>query len=95
MGNPAMVKLFDTIAIGQWFRSVTGLIEVVSAFALLVPRFAPFGALLLVPTMMGAIATHLFLVGGSPAAPVLLLLGSLVVLWGCRKQLSETVSRLR
>ena len=51
-GAPDMVALFDAIGIGQWFRYVTGSIEVVSAVALLVPSLAPFGALLLVPTMV-------------------------------------------
>src|ERR1700741_5588517 len=54
-GVPAMVALFDAIGIGQWFRYVTGLIEVGSAFALLVPSLAPFGALALIPTMVGAV----------------------------------------
>src|SRR5258706_370668 len=34
---PAMVALFDAIGAGQWFRYVTGSIEVGSALALLVP----------------------------------------------------------
>ena len=64
-GAPELVALFDAIGIGQWFRYVTGSIEVVSAVALLVPSWAAFGALLLVPTMVGAVITHLFIVGGS------------------------------
>ena len=35
LGDPAMVGLFDAIGIGQWFRYLTGLIEVGSAVALL------------------------------------------------------------
>lgn len=87
VGAPAMVALFDAIGVGQWFRYVTGLIEVVSAGALLVPALAPFAALLLASTMAGAIATHLFVVGGSPAAPGVLLLGLLVVVRARRHQL--------
>ena len=75
LSAPAMVGLFDAIGIGQWFRYLTGLIEVGSALALLVPSIAVFGALALVATMVGAIATHLFIVGGSPAVPAILLLG--------------------
>ena len=86
-GAPAMVALFDAIGVGQWFRYVTGLIEVLSAVALLVPALAPFGALLLASTMVGAIATHLFIVGGSPAVPGVLLLGLLVVVRARRHQL--------
>jgi len=94
-GAPAMVALFDSIGVGQWFRYVTGLIEVVSAVALLVPSFAPFGALLLASTMVGAIATHLFIVGGSPALPALLLLGLLVVVWARRDRFSGVLSSVR
>ncbi len=86
LGVPAMVALFDAIGIGQWFRYVTGLIEVGSAIALLVPSVAVFGALALVATMVGAIVTHLFIVGGSPAMPVILLLGSAAVVWIRRHQ---------
>ena len=91
-GAPSMVAVFEAIGAGQWFRYVTGLIEVVSAIALLVPELAPFGALLLVPTMVGAIAAHLLVIGGSPAGPGPLLLGSLVVVWARRDQLSAVLS---
>ena len=87
LGAPAMVGLFDAIGIGQWFRYLTGLIEVGSALALLVPSIAVFGALALVATMVGAITTHLFIVGGSPAVPAILLLGSVGVVWARRPQL--------
>src|ERR1700761_5382969 len=52
-GAPAMVTLFDAIGIGQWFRYVTGIIEIGAGIALLIPAAAVFGALLLIPTMIG------------------------------------------
>jgi putative oxidoreductase len=94
-GAAAMVGLFDAIGIGQWFRYVTGLIEVSSAVALPVPSFAVFGALALVATMIGAIAVHLFIVGGSPAMPVILLLGSAGILWARRHQLLGALRTVR
>src|SRR5215831_7955735 len=90
LGAAPMVALFDAVGIGQWFRYVTGLIEVSSAIALLVPSFAVFGALALVATMAGAITAHLFVIGGSPAVPAILLLGSAGVLWARRHQLGRT-----
>jgi len=81
LGAPAMVALFNTIGIGQWFRYATGLIEVGSAIALLVPSIAVFGALALVPTMVGAVATQLFIVGDSAIPPAVLLLGAVAVVW--------------
>jgi putative oxidoreductase len=95
LGAPAMVGLFDAIGIGQWFRYLTGLIEVASALALLVPSFAVFGALALVPTMVGAVVTHLFIVGGSPALPAILLVASAVVVWARRHQLLGSLPTVR
>jgi putative oxidoreductase len=94
-GAAAMVALFDAIGVGHWFRYVTGGIEVASAVTLFVPALAPFGALALVATMVGAVATHLFVVGGSPAVPVVLLLGALAVAWARRDQLARALSQRR
>src|SRR5438874_6473910 len=87
LGAPAMVALFNTIGIGQWFRYVTGVIEVGSAIALLVPSIAVFGALAVVPTMIGAVATELFIVGDSAVPPAVLLLGAVAVVWVRRHQI--------
>jgi len=92
-GVAAMVAMFDTIGIGQWFRYVTGSIEVVSAVALLVPSWAAFGALLLIPTMAGAVFTHLFIVGGSAVPATVLLIGSLAIAWARRDQLASVLSK--
>ena len=82
-----MVSLFDAIGLGQWFRYVTGVIEVTSGIALLVPSAAIFGALLLIPTMLGAIVINLFVVPASPVMPLLLLLAAAAVAWVRRHQL--------
>jgi putative oxidoreductase len=92
-GAPQLVGLFDAIGIGQWSRYVTGSIEVVSAVALLVPAWAAFGALLLIPTMVGAVFTHLFIIGGSAVPAALLLTGSLAIAWARRDQLASVLSR--
>jgi len=86
-GVPAMVSMFDAIGVGQWFRYVTGVIEVTSGIALLVPSAAIFGALLLIPTMLGAIVINLFVVPTSPVMPLLLLLAAAAVAWVRRRQL--------
>ena len=92
-GVPVMVALFDAIGIGQWFRYVTGSIEVVSAVALLVPSWAALGAVLLIPTMVGAVFTHLFIVGGSAVPATVLLIGALAIAWARRDQLASVLSR--
>jgi putative oxidoreductase len=95
LGAPAMVTLFNTIGVGQWFRYVTGIIEVGSAIALLVPSLAVFGALALVPTMIGAVATELLIVGDSAIPPAVLLLGAIGIVWARRDQLISALSIAR
>ena len=71
-GVPQMVALFDQIGVGQWFRLVTGAIEVVAGISLLVPRFTPYAAGILSTTMVCAFGTHLFFIGGNPVAAAVL-----------------------
>lgn len=69
-GVEMMVGIFEQIGAGQWFRYVTGLIEVAGAVLMWVPGRQALGAALLVCTMIGAVASHLLILGPSalPAA---------------------------
>jgi putative oxidoreductase len=87
VGAPAMVNMFAAIGLGQWFRYLTGIIELSAAIALAIPSVAPFGAILLVATMIGAAAANMF-IGQSPAVPVVLALLAAAVAWSRRHQLS-------
>ena len=80
-GVPMMVEMFGRIGLGQWFRYLTGTIEVVSAVLLLIPALALYGAVALAVTMVGAIITHLFIVGGNFAVPVVLLGATTTIAW--------------
>jgi putative oxidoreductase len=80
-GAPMMVQMFGAIGLGQWFRYFTGGLEVISAVLLLVPSLARFGALALAVTMVGAIVTHLFIIGGNPAVPIALLAATTTIAW--------------
>jgi putative oxidoreductase len=81
-GVEMMVKEFDAIGLGQWFRYLTGGLEVVAAILLLIPRTGGYGALLLVPIMLGAAAAHVVVFKNSPAVPLVLLGLAAVVAWG-------------
>ena len=72
-GAAAMVQLFGKVGLGQWFRYLTGLLEVTGAFGLLIPRYAFYAAILLALVMVGAVTTHLAIIGGSPLPAVALL----------------------
>ena len=78
---PAMVEMFAKVGAGQWFRYLTGALEVLGAVALLVPRATFYGATLLSIVMVGAIFTHLVMVGGSPIPALILLLIVGTVAW--------------
>lgn len=81
-GAPEMVALFDAVGAGQWFRYATGSMEVLGAVLLLVPRLSGVGALLLACVMAGATATHLFIIGGSPLMPLVLLAVTVAIALG-------------
>ncbi len=75
------------VGFGQWFRYVTGILELAGAVLIVVPRTRSIGAALLATIMLGAITAHLFILHVPPTAPVVLLLLSGFVVWGRRKDL--------
>lgn len=83
-GDPMMVSVFQAIGIGQWFRYLTGGLEAVGALLMLVPALSGLGASLLVVVMIGAVAAHLFILGGSPLMAVILLVVTAIIAWGRR-----------
>ena len=93
-GNAQLVGLFEAIGLGQWFRYLTGTLEVAGAFLLLIPRTSGLGALMLAGVMIGAVVTHLFIVGGSPLMAVILLVVTGVVAWGRRQRTMDLLSGL-
>jgi putative oxidoreductase len=64
-GVEMMVATFDSIGWGQWFRYLTGIIEVGSAILIWVPGKQWIGAGLLVCTMACAVLFHLLVLGPS------------------------------
>src|SRR5438093_11291830 len=71
-GSQPMVALFDAVSVGQWFRYVTGSLEVLGAFLLIIPGKAAFGAVLLACVMAGAVVAHVAVLHSAPPAPLLL-----------------------
>jgi uncharacterized membrane protein YphA (DoxX/SURF4 family) len=92
-GASEMVAMFAKIGFGQWFRILTGLLEVAGAIGLFVPRITVYAASMLGVVMLCAVGFHLTILGGNPAPPiVLLLLASLVVWLSKRTSRSEVQS---
>ena len=82
MGTNMQVENFEKWRYPQWFRVVTGLVEVVGATGLIFgfwfPMVAVAAAILLMATMIGALYTDLFR-GDRPKAVVPATLLSMVV----------------
>src|SRR6266850_4702688 len=85
-GNAQLVALFEAIGLGQWFRYLTGTLEVVGAILLLIPRTSGLSALMLAGVMACAVVTHVFIVGGSPLGAIILLVITGLIAWGRRQR---------
>lgn len=83
-GNADMVALFTAVGVGQWFRYVTGILELTGALLILVPRTSRIGAAVLATVMLGAVTAHLFILHVPITTPGLLLLLAGLVVWGRR-----------
>ncbi|HEF5875339.1 TPA: DoxX family protein [Burkholderia cenocepacia] len=90
-GVPMMVAIFEQIGAGQWFRILTGLVEVAGAIAILLPATVAFGAVLLAVTMVCAVFTHLAVIGGNPIPAIVLLAITSTVAWLHRRSLSNVL----
>jgi len=89
LGSPAMIALFDAVGIGQWFRYVTGLLEVLGAVLLIVPSKAAFGSVLLACVMAGAVVAHLTVLHTAATAPLVLFAITALIAWGRRSQMTR------
>jgi len=84
-GAEMMVATFDAIGWGQWFRYVTGAIEVGSAVLLWVRGMQWIGAALLTATMIAAVLFHILVLGPSFVPALVLGILSFVVLIARRR----------
>ena len=53
--DPMWVRLFDRIGFGQWFRYLTGVMQIAGGLLTLVPRLSIAGIAILACTMAGAV----------------------------------------
>ncbi|AOO79536.1 DoxX family protein [Bosea vaviloviae] len=93
-GVPMMVESFEHLGLGQWFRYVTGTLEVIGAVMILLPAFAAFGGALLATIMVGAILAHLFAIPGSPIPAIVLFALSGLIVFAHRDQIESLTRRI-
>jgi len=60
---------------------------------LLTPALSSLGALLLVGTLIGAVMTHLLIIGGNPVPAIVLLVITSIIAWGPRGQLLRLLGK--
>ncbi|PZV38863.1 DoxX family protein [Mesorhizobium kowhaii] len=72
-GVDMMVQIFGAIGLGQWFRYLTGSIEIIGVVLLWVNGTQFIGAGLLLCTMIGALVAHTFVLGLGSAPPAVVL----------------------
>ena len=79
-GAAEMVAVFDAIGVGQWFRYLTGIIEVGGAAMLWYKPTRVLGALLLGATMVGAVIAHVLILGPSTLPAIILGILTVIVI---------------
>ena len=62
-GHPESVELFTKLGVEPWGRIGTGVIELITGILLLIPATAFIGAFIVVGLMLGAILSHLMVIG--------------------------------
>ncbi len=62
-GAEESVYIFSTLGAEPWGRLGSGMVELIAAVLLLTPKTAPFGAALTMAVMVGAIGSHLTILG--------------------------------
>jgi uncharacterized membrane protein YphA (DoxX/SURF4 family) len=68
------VQIFARIGLGQWFRYVTGAIQIAGGLLLVPPRTRVIGGSLIACTMLGAAVADVFILSYGPLAIVPLVL---------------------
>jgi len=66
---PIMIHIFDLIGFGQWFRYVSGVIELTGMVLVLLPRLSVLGGLWLMATMFVAVLINLFITHTNALSP--------------------------
>jgi hypothetical protein len=62
-GQSESIYIFSQIGIEPWGRIGSGVAELIASVLLLVPATILIGAIMAIGIMLGAIATHLFILG--------------------------------
>jgi len=62
-GDPMAAAMIDKLGVGGWAGPVIGLVELAAAVLLVIPKTIPYGAVLGFLILLGAIFSHLTVLG--------------------------------
>lgn len=85
LADPLPVATVEAVGTGQWLRVVIGIAELAGAVGLLIPSLSRVAAACLATLMLGAIGTHVLVIGGSPIPAIALFLASSLIVFLRRK----------
>jgi putative oxidoreductase len=82
------VRIFERIGLGQWFRYLTGALQVGGALLVLLPPTATLGAAMIACTMLGAAIVNLVVLRTGPMfiVPAALFVAVAAVGWSARRR---------
>ena len=94
-GAEESVYIFTTVGMEPWGRIGSGIVELIAAILILIPRTTGFGAVLAAGTMSGAIFFHLTKLGIEVRGDhgqlfiyaLLVFISCCILIWSYRKQL--------
>ena len=87
------IRIFARIGFGDWFRYLTGALQVGGALLMLVPPLVPVGAAVLACTMVGAIITNIWILHTGLTAIIPAALLAAVVFVGLRSVIASRERR--
>lgn len=96
LSNPGMIKEFQQIGLGQWFRYFTGLLEVSAAIGLVIPRVRLWASLQIVVVMLGATFANVYIlhIRALAGLTLVLMMLALALAWLSRRQLLRHGARI-
>lgn len=62
-GAEESIEIFSRLGVEPWGRYLAGIAELIASLLILVPRTSVYGALMAIGIMLGAIMSHIFVLG--------------------------------
>jgi putative oxidoreductase len=91
-GQEQMVNEFGKLPVGQWFRYVVGLMEVVGGVGVLIPPWSGFAAILLLIVDVGAFFAQILYMHGDWIHTIVIGAILVALIWLQRDKIQERLS---